>query len=260
MVMLILLLTAFFVLWIISISLIHDFSLPALHLSNFKHALVVFPHPDDEVLTLGGLIGVLRDRGVHTTLLTLTKGEKGTPTAKLNPSLKSTRSKELESAAKILGFNQVTLSDYGDGQLNLKEGQITKYLNAKLKKIKPDVVFSYDLSGLYGHPDHISVSKVITNLIDKKYPNIKLIYVSQSQKMLHYLSLPTHMAQNQSFLKARKFSTHKIFVGHKIFNKIHALYCHQSQLASFKKSMPHFLPLWFFISLSIYEYFYDNKA
>ena len=74
------------------------------------------------------------------------------------------------------------------------------------------------------------------------------------------MKLPTHMAKNQTFIKNRTTPTNKVFVGWGVIRKIKALYCHRSQLHGFKKAMPKVLPLWFFISLSIYEYFHEVKT
>jgi len=255
-----LILTVFFIVWLLGVLLVHDFQVPPLNLNRFKKVLVVFPHPDDEVLTVGGLIGLFKNQGIHTTLITLTKGERGTPNATLQEKLKATRRKELLKATKILGFNKVILEDFGDGQLEKKQKVIAKYLTHKINKLNPDAIITYDLSGLYGHPDHISVPKVLKPILNKKYPNIRLIFVTNNKKIMRFIKLPTHMAKNEQFIKHQTVPTHRVFIGHHLIGKVRALYAHQSQLTGFRKALPLFLPLWFFVSLSVIEYFHEVQS
>ena len=39
--------------------------------------LAIFPHPDDETFSAGGLLAAARERGQHVTLISATRGEAG---------------------------------------------------------------------------------------------------------------------------------------------------------------------------------------
>src|SRR3989344_3030299 len=191
--------------WVYGVVITNDFSVePATDakLSKIKRILVVFPHPDDEILTCGGLVHKLSKKRIHTTLLVLTKGEKGTPDGKEDKKLKGIRSKELRESAKKLGYTNLIQLDFGDGKLQSKAHIVKKAIKRQIYKSRPDLMITYDLSGLYGHPDHISVSEIVTELC-KKNRKIRLWYSTAPKKVLKMAKLPVHMAKNKSFLIGR---------------------------------------------------------
>lgn len=259
--MLVFVLLSMIIIWVYSIVRANDFSVPSVDPSKFKNVLVVFPHADDEVLTVGGLVSVLKDEGAKTTLVVLTKGEKGTPDASLDSSLKGIRVKEAKKAAKVLGFTQLIQKDFGDGELNTKKQELKNYLSELLASSDFDLVITYDLSGLYGHEDHIAVSELITELIKQatktNYTHPELWYASSPKKVLQKLSLPEHMAKTPEFKEQQKEPNAKVFVGPYVLNKINAIYSYESQFKSYTSGLPiKWIPPWFYYSLTVCEYFY----
>lgn len=67
--------------------------------------LVVTPHPDDESLTVGGLIARQRGRGVPVTVLAVTDGEAAYPDRRLAFDLKTVRVVEQHAALERLGVD-----------------------------------------------------------------------------------------------------------------------------------------------------------
>lgn len=63
-------------LWIAGLLYANDLFLSDMKTETFTRVLLIYPHPDDEVLSAGGLIIKLVSRGVNVTLVTLTEGEK----------------------------------------------------------------------------------------------------------------------------------------------------------------------------------------
>jgi LmbE family N-acetylglucosaminyl deacetylase len=62
-----------------------------------------------------------------------------------------------------LGVQHVHCYDYGDGKLQeLDQGELIEPIVRLIREFKPDVVFTFDESGAYGHPDHIAVSNATT--------------------------------------------------------------------------------------------------
>lgn len=251
---LILILSAVFILWLVIFFLLTDFSYPYVSTSEFKKVLLIFPHPDDEVLTCGGLIRKFASQKKQITYLCLTKGEKGQEGATFNPTLAKIRSREAEKVAKILKITKLILDDFGDGELKNKKNVIKKRIREVIQNENPDLILTYDLSGLYGHDDHIVVSEIVTSLV-KNTNTIKLWYVSFPPKFYRFTHLPTHMASGPNFMKKQSRPSAKFFVGLDSLTKIKALYTYKSQLFAFKKGNPKFFPLWFILSTRLFEYY-----
>lgn len=242
--------------WVLGFIYINDFSISSKKLQQYKRLLVIFPHPDDEVINAGGLIQKLSHLGANITLSILSKGEKGTSDGHIENNLKQIRTEEAKRAAKHLGVSTLIHEDFGDGDLMKHKKELTMYIDDLIKKDNPDLILTYDQSGLYGHEDHIVVSEIVTNLVKTKYSTIDLWYPSLPKRVFSLITLPEHMAKDTEFLKKRAFPSIRIFTGYGLVKKIHAVYEYRSQLQSFKNSFPiKLIPLWFYYSMQLYEYY-----
>src|SRR5690242_11912946 len=108
---------AIFCIWLAGFLLVNDFSVPRRDARAFKRVLVIFPHADDEAVTCGGFLHRLSTSGCAVTLVLLTKGERGTPDATVNLSLKNIRTQEAQRVTRILKISQSIQQDFGDGEL-----------------------------------------------------------------------------------------------------------------------------------------------
>jgi LmbE family N-acetylglucosaminyl deacetylase len=129
--------------------------------------LCILAHPDDESLGLGGILAKYRAEGVETYLVTATRGEKGwfgRPEENPGPTeLGRIREGELKEAAKVLGLREVNLLDYHDGELDKADQRVfTRQLTGHIRRIRPQVVVTFDHNGVYGHPDHIAATRAAT--------------------------------------------------------------------------------------------------
>lgn len=240
-------------LWLFGFFYASDFSVPSLDIRKFKKILVISPHPDDEVMTVGGTIGKHR----NAILLILTKGERGMPDAHLDFRLKNIRSKEAQKVAKILGAVKLIHEDLGDGRLENNRKKVGKRIEEVIKSENPDLIITNDLSGGYGHPDHIACSQIVTELVVKKYPKVHLWYWTSPGRMKKMLKLPEHMAKDLSFKNMIVKPAGKVFIGIHNFGRIRSIYTYKSQYQSFVSASPfHPLPMWFLISMSNFEYFF----
>ncbi|MBT8241858.1 MAG: PIG-L family deacetylase [Acidimicrobiia bacterium] len=133
-------------------------------------------HPDDEVLTTGGLKRKAADSGHEVHLVTATMGEHGVPKpGVLNPGeeLWKRRVQEVAQAAAILGCVSNEFLGYEDSgmmgeatndnpacfwQADVEDAALR--LAHMLNRVDADVLTIYDPHGLYGHPDHIQVHRV----------------------------------------------------------------------------------------------------
>jgi LmbE family N-acetylglucosaminyl deacetylase len=128
--------------------------LPHLDLSPLpSRAVVVAPHPDDEVLGVGGLLALLADAGVAVSVVCVTDGEASHPGGSVAPdALAAVRVAETAAAVSVLGLTapvwHLHLPDGGRAALQrpLLEGL---HLDPEHWLIGP---WSGD-----GHPDHEAV-------------------------------------------------------------------------------------------------------
>jgi N-acetyl-1-D-myo-inositol-2-amino-2-deoxy-alpha-D-glucopyranoside deacetylase len=137
-----------------------------------KKMLVVVAHPDDETFGMGGTLALYSHLGVEIHLICATRGEVG----EVDPekmqgygSIGELREHELRCAADILQLKKVYFLDYRDSGMpgsaenkhpkafiNADVGKVAEEIALLMRKIKPDVVLTFDSIGGYMHPDHIA--------------------------------------------------------------------------------------------------------
>jgi LmbE family N-acetylglucosaminyl deacetylase len=124
--------------------------------------LGVFAHPDDESLACGALLAAAAERGARTALLCLTRGEAG-PGGVDPERLAEVRTAELGRAARALGVTDVTILDHHDGMLPfIAPGVLEHEIARTIRRVGCDVAITFDLDGLYWHPDHVAVHERVT--------------------------------------------------------------------------------------------------
>ena len=168
--------------------------------------LIVHAHPDDESISTGGAMLKARAGGHRVVLVTATRGEAGEiynmDPETTRPHLGEVRTKELETAARILGVNRGEFLDYRDsGMAGTAENEDPRSfhqapieeaagkLAAILREEKPDVVVTYDQDGTYGHPDHIKahhVTNAALDLLEKE---------GWRPRKLYYMAIPRSLMQ-----------------------------------------------------------------
>ena len=223
-------------------------------LRRFTNILAVFPHPDDETVTCGGLIRRFANAGATVTLLLLTGGERGTPTGAPDNALKTTRRGEADQAAHILGIARVIHQDFGDGQLLEQREQVMQALVRTIAQIGPDLILTYDLAGLDGHLDHVACSAMLTEL---KTPvlNVPMWYVALPGWVLGALRLIGQMARGPAVEASRALPTHRLFIGTALVPKIRAWQAHRSQRGAIRKGLSRLVPMWLAVTGWPFEYF-----
>lgn len=168
---------------------------------NDKRLLCVFAHPDDESLATGGILAKYAAEGVQTYLITATRGERGwqgDPDA--NPGLAELgriREHELTLAARELLLREVNFLDYCDGDLDRADPNVViSQIAAQIRRIRPQVVVTFDPSGYYGHPDHIAISQQTTAAITVAAATDSATAPSHQVTKLYYVA-PTHATIEQ---------------------------------------------------------------
>jgi LmbE family N-acetylglucosaminyl deacetylase len=242
-------------LWITGFLLVTDFSIPLRDARQFHHVLAIFPHADDEAISCGGSLHRIAKSGSKVTLVLLTKGEKGTPDATFDASLKDVRTKEAQAVSAILDIAELIQEDFGDGALHEKKPELRVFLAALIEQEQPDLLITYDLAGLYGHSDHITCAEIITELRNNRFQEIPLWYVTLPKRVLARVKLPDSLTTNANVQVNRASATHKFFIGASVFPKIAAWYTYKSQRSSLTEGIRRILPIWFFLSMVLFEYF-----
>ncbi|HVF99223.1 MAG TPA: PIG-L family deacetylase [Chloroflexia bacterium] len=124
--------------------------------------MCILAHPDDESLGTGGIVAKYSAEGVETYLVTATRGEHGwSGPAEDYPgpeALGRVREGELRVAAEVLGLRDVAFLGYEDGYLDRADpATVTAQIAAHIRRVRPQVVVTFEPSGAYGHPDHIAI-------------------------------------------------------------------------------------------------------
>lgn len=136
--------------------------IPVPDLEKCKSILCIQPHPDDNETGAGGTIAKLAARGCHVTYLTVTDGRIGStnPEMDINDMI-STRRREAEAAAGILGVKDKIFLDYPDaGYINEKE--LTERIVKVIREVEPEFVMTVDPFLPYeAHPDHRRVGMAV---------------------------------------------------------------------------------------------------
>ncbi len=139
--------------------------------------LVAFhAHPDDEVITTGGVMARAAADGRRVVLVIATGGELGeVPDGFLDDGeeLATRRAIEVARAGELLGVARIEFLGYGDSGMdgeptNSAPGafaaasidEAAPRLAAILREEDAEVLTIYDEHGNYGHPDHIQVHRV----------------------------------------------------------------------------------------------------
>ena len=125
------------------------FSQPEVRVEEWtgKTILLIGAHPDDDHQSHGTL-ALLQDHGNEIYILTMTTGNVGTKDPKLSRNdLAKIRRQEQLNAMKAIGLSEETYINlgYDDGRLEyVDHEEMIEKLVFYIRKIKPDVLFSFD--------------------------------------------------------------------------------------------------------------------
>lgn len=141
--------------------------------SRKRILLAVLAHPDDESFGMGGTLALYARRGVEVHLVCATRGEAGEVDEQYMrgfETIAELRVNELRCAAGYLGLTGVHYLDYRDsGMAGSPDNQHPQALAAApvdevaeqvaiwIRRLKPQVIVTFDPIGGYRHPDHIAV-------------------------------------------------------------------------------------------------------
>ena len=175
---------------------------------NRARLLICFAHPDDESFGLGAAIPKWIDAGVEVSLICATNGEVGEVPEHLrgkHDSVADLRLSELECARQYLKFNEVVMLGYRDSGMTGSDtsrhpdclayqwahhpDSVIERVAAEMRRIRPQVVVTFNRYGGYGHPDHIAIQRA-TEAAFHQLRGENLPASDRPQK-LYYTAFPT---------------------------------------------------------------------
>ena len=232
--------------------------------------LSVLAHPDDESFGMGGTLALYAKRGVDVHLVCATRGEVGEVSPEILEGFESVsdlRVNELRCAAGILGLKGVHFLDYRDSGMPGSEDnhhplalaaapldEVAAKVTQYIRKLRPQVVLTFDPIGGYRHPDHIAIHEATVKAFyaagdpglypgeDPPFQPEKLYYHTIPKGLLRWAVRamplfgvdPTKFGQNKDIdlraLAAEDFPIHtRIDYGEVYELKERASACHASQ-------------------------------
>lgn len=219
--------------------------------------LVVFAHPDDESIGMGGTLAKYSAQGVETYYVCASRGERGWfGPEEQHPGLSvlgQLRTRELENAVKELGMQGLHFLDYIDGEVDRADhNEIIGKIVTHIRMIQPQVIVTFPPDGNYGHPDHIAVgqftSAAIVCAADSRYEDSenlnphrvsKLYYMVDSEKFINLIApfmgdmtFPVDGELRGEIPWKEWMITTRIDMAEYCHAAWRAIRCHQSQLAT----------------------------
>lgn len=228
-----------------------------------RSILACFAHPDDE-LSVGSLVARYVAGGARATLICTTDGDVGTVDEEHlrgYASIRELRRAELACAAKAIGFTEVVTFGYRDsGMMGTPDNDdpasswsapledVTARVVEVMRRVRPQVVITFNTFGAYGHPDHIKIHRATLAAFERLRgePGApeKLYYTTFNRRvgraLLRTMKLlrrdPRRMGRNkdtdfQAAVEAMTPITTRVRVGGKDRAKAReARHCHASQI------------------------------
>ncbi len=130
--------------------------------------LAIFSHPDDETFGVGGVLALAAEAGVPTHLVCTTDGDLGGAEGQRDIG-RELRRGELREAMAALGVGEPIFMGYGDSGMEswprpaecfatADPEEVVGRLVEIVRTLRPNVILTFDPGGIYGHPDHVTVS------------------------------------------------------------------------------------------------------
>ena len=158
-----------------------------------KSVLAVFAHPDDEQLITGLLIRAAEKDDAVTRMITMTKGEAGTPLPQISriEDLGAVREAETLKNSYLLGVSDHHVWSYPDGGL---EGAGFEEYSARVKDLiiawEVDLVVTFwPESGFSNHPDHMAAGRAATQAVRE----LRAERADDTPKAIAYILAPRPM-------------------------------------------------------------------
>ncbi|MEK7592667.1 MAG: PIG-L family deacetylase, partial [Patescibacteria group bacterium] len=199
-------------------------SIHHLKISPDSRVLMLMPHPDDETILGAGLLQKLSKSNIETRVVSLTRGEKSTLRfgLKENELLENLREIEFANTLTFLGISDFFAHSLPDGGLE-ESAKLSLTIIREITSYKPTHIITIEPDGVYGHPDHIALTKAVVKETKKHHT-------------LLYLTVTTnyHFPHSRTMAKKKDFrpihpDIRLTLSLHETLKKICALHTHKTQ-------------------------------
>lgn len=212
------------------------------HFRALPHTMLgVFAHPDDESLLMGGTLALAHGEGIHTSLVTVTRGELGGKFSGIyGKKLGILRSHELVDAARILSIDSLHQMNFPDKGVRGAQREVRDALIDIISKNKPQIIITHDGFDLTQHRDHLATARAVVDATTKMRPQWTYrIFFATLKPSADHVTYALDI-QNHSNAKIQACSAHTS----------QGLFCHMR------------LPLSVYYALNHFEYFvpYENET
>lgn len=132
-------------------------------LSGKLDYMIIAMHPDDDTLFMGGIAPTLSNQGLRGTIVYL-----GTRVRqRCNEALNGAWKMGVRVQPVLAGFPDIPPDYYDKFESTFKESDVTKYLVGLFRQYQPEVVFTHDVNGEYGHWQHKRCSAATQKAVEK---------------------------------------------------------------------------------------------
>ncbi|MFH1822745.1 MAG: PIG-L family deacetylase [Patescibacteria group bacterium] len=159
-----------------------------LRFTKNKSAIVVVAHPDDETIWMSGFI--LKHPQMSWTIFSLCRAS--------DPD----RAPKFLRVCKQYNARAIIEDLEDDGKLNLKQTLpiIKKLILQRIKNKKFDYIFTHGFNGEYGHPRHIGVYRVVSQLVKEQALKPKAVFYLNYTKKSRKKFAPLFAKKNSNLL------------------------------------------------------------
>ncbi len=126
--------------------------------------LVILAHPDDEN-GIGGTLARYAAEGVRVVLVCATRGEAGTifnADLATPATIAQVCEQELRCSCATLGIEPPRFLNCEDGAVRQCSEVALERVVRMMRLLRPQIVITFGPDGIYGHPDHVAISRLTT--------------------------------------------------------------------------------------------------
>lgn len=136
-----------------------------------RHALIIFPHPDDEAFSVAGVAKLYHEMGVPVTYVCLTYGDMGrnlgNPPFATRESLADIRRQELINACDAMSISDLRMIGLRDKMIEFEDDEkMVELVTSFIEELNPSVIYTF-YPGFSVHPDHEATARAVKEAVGR---------------------------------------------------------------------------------------------